>query len=228
MKQFHLFLALYGIFFFMSCGTTQFVSNRQPQEIDKILLLKPLTKISIIGKNNKAVYNDIYSHEMMMDIVESIEKKLPPRIAKQRLVTDDSTQNALDQEIYYLVSRVEQSHTITGIQLSDNMVALLEKNGQNYAIGAFGSGFTREKGGYGKEIAKGIGIGILTLGLVVPVPVKANSTIICFILDKQKRNIAFYQSNIGQDREPINKDVIQAQIEKLLHGYFKPAAHTNY
>lgn len=223
MKKLNLqFVVISLVIFLTSCGTTkQLTSDLKPKEINKILILKPFARIDLIGKDNKSEYSQENSEQVMSSILESVEKHIPARIVRQKLEIDSLEQYAVYKEIYNLAMTVEQNTKIKGITLNDKMIELLEKNNHNYAIGVLNFGFSRSKGNYGKEVAKGIGVGILTLGLYTPVPIKSYSTIICFIIDKKNRNIAFYRKNLGQERDPTKKEVIDSQIGDMLNQYFQ-------
>ena len=81
------------------------------------------------------------------------------------------------------------------------------------------TGFTRIKGNYGGQIAKGIGVGLLTLGMVVPTPIKANSAVHAMIVDAKEDNVAFYQRS-RQEKEPLNEQVLRLQLTEIFKGYF--------
>lgn len=222
MKNYNSFTILTIIVIFLSsCGTTrQLMSNRNPTEINKILILKPYTKIEVINKGNKAEYSPEVSKQVTAYIVESLEKFIPSRIEKYKFEADSLELFELYKEMYTLAIRVEQNRNITGIKLSNKMLTFLEKYNYDYAIGVLDFGFTRAKGNYENQVAKSIGIGILTLGMYAPIPVKSYSTMICFIVDKENKNIAFYRKDLGQEKEPTNKNVIESQISKMLIQYF--------
>jgi hypothetical protein len=217
-----LFTTLLGLLFFASCGTTrQLTSKVQARDIDKILILKPFTKIDIINKGNKAEYSLEHSKKVLNHIQSSLSRYIPQNIKTQELEIDTVSQNHVFQEMYSLVMQVEQKSNIEGIILSDKMIDLIHKDSFNFVLGVLDVGFTRAKGNYGDQVAKGIGIGLLTFGLYVPIPVQSSSTLICFIIDEKNRNIAFYRKSIGQGREPTDKLVIDRQISEILNQYFQ-------
>lgn len=207
------------------CSTQrQLVSDRKPVEIDNMLILKPLTRVEMINKGNRAEYSPELSAEVASTIAAEVDNLLPAHIKRQKLDIDSVGVQELYRELYLIASSVEKSRNVKGTRLSENMVALLDTYGYDYAMGVLNFGFTRAKGNYGKQIAKGVGVGILTLGMVVPVPVKAYSTMICYIIDKPNNNIAFYRKDMAQDREPTDPHGIHDQVGKLLVPYFHASA----
>ncbi|MEN9610330.1 MAG: hypothetical protein RLZZ628_1144 [Bacteroidota bacterium] len=224
MKHFHHW-AILSIFLccLCSCGTTrQLTSNRKLSEIDKVLIFKPFSRIDTISSGNRGAYSEEDSEQVSAYLLESAQKAFPQNIRKEVLQTDSHEWRLIQEQITQLVLQVEEKQKIIDIPLSDKMIDILNKYNYNFALGAFHVGFTRSRRNYAGEIAKSIGIGILTLGLVVPIPIKSSSTLICFLVDKQNKNIAFYRKRMGQDWDPTDKKKIDRQINYLLMPYLQP------
>lgn len=124
----------------------------------------------------------------------------------------------MSKRFFEVINAVERKRKIKGITLNDTLVNYLETNNIKYAILTFQAGFTREQGNYGTQVAKGLGIGILTLGLVVPIPVKSNSTIVCCVLDTRNKNVAFYRKRTAEV-EPLEEKVINRQIRIIIDSW---------
>jgi hypothetical protein len=224
MKHFHHWAILSILLCCLSsCGTTRpLTSNRKRSEIDKVLIFKPFSRIDTISSGNSGAYSEESSQQVSAYLLESAQNAFPSTIQKQVLQTDDHEWMLIHHEINQLVSQVEAKQQIIDIPLSDKMIDILNKYNYNFALGSFHVGFTRSRRNYAIEIAKGIGIGILTLGLVVPTPIKSRSVLICFLVDKQNKNIAFYQKDMGQEWDPTDKKKINKQMTYLLMPYLQP------
>jgi hypothetical protein len=206
-----------------SCGTTrQLSSNRKLSEIDKVLIFKPFSRIDTIASGNQGAYSQEYSEQVSASLLEAVQNAIPNTIQKQVLTLDSLEWLPIHREIYQLVSQVEAKQQITDIPLSDTLLSILNRYNHNFAFGTFHIGFTRNQGNYAGQVAKGIGIGILTLGFVVPVPVKSRSMLICFLMDRQNKNIAFYRKDMGEEKEPTDKKKVQKQVNYLLMPYLQP------
>ena len=217
-----LFVSAIAMPFLTSCGTNrQLTSSRKPRQIDSILIMQPLASIEWLNKNNMPRFDKNVSDKVSLDIFESIEKNLPKRIVKQYLAVDSVELFKLYDEIYALVNQVEYAGNIDNIPLSSGMMEVLTNNNFKYAIGAYCTGFTREKGGYGKEVAKSFAIALLSLGTLVPEPVKNSTTVICFIVDRDKKNITFYRRKGVEGAEPTRKNDLDVLISRMLNPYFQ-------
>lgn len=76
------------------------------------------------------------------------------------------------------------------------------------------------KGNLAGQVAKGVGMGLLTLGMYYQSPISANSTIYTMIVDAKENNIAFYKKSSLNNKKPNNSEVIKKQVEKIFEGYF--------
>ena len=207
--------------FFSSCGINrQLVSSVKPSQIDKILIIKSFAQIDTIGIGNKPAYDKKTSTEVSEDLLSNIGNLLPYRIKKVSPSSDSVETWRFNQEMFKIIANVEQLQKIEGYQISDTLVGLMEKYDCNYAIGAIDVGFSRTKSNYAKQVAKSIGIGLLTLGMVVPISYKSTSSMYCFIVDRKNKNIAFFRRDLGIEKEPTDKMVIFEQVTNMLQPYF--------
>ncbi len=219
--------ALHILVSLSSCGTTQqLVSERRPSEIKEITVVKPITNIEIIESGNRGTYSKMETDNATANIFDALGRTIPTDIKIQNLKMDTTDKVAFQRELHLLVDYVEGQQQIKGITLSPKMLAIMDKYSQDFAIGVLEFGFARAKGNYGKQIAKGVGIGILTLGFYAPIPIKAASTMICLIVDRKNNNVAFYRKNNGQELNPTEKTVIERQLKGLLEPYFKATKPT--
>ncbi len=111
---------------------------------------------------------------------------------------------------------------MVNLQFPHFLINCWKKNNVNYALYVYQSGFTRSKNNYAGQIAKGVLIGVLTLGSFYTVPVKANSLLVCCIIDGKNKNIAFYRKDIKQDLDPVNPNTTNNQIEIIFKKYLYP------
>ncbi len=145
---------------------------------------------------------------------------MPSNIVTSDLVFDtEAEKRAISQQLFEIVPAVESNGGIRVVAIPETVLELLKRKNIKYTLVTFGAGFVRKEGNYGDQIAKGIGIGILTLGMVVPIPYKANSTIVCYIIDTERNEIAFYRKD-REENDPLNSEIILRQLQTIIHGYY--------
>jgi len=222
-------LFLWVVILSASCSSSKFfTSDVKPLEINEMVKVEPLSFISLITKGNMGVYNDSISKIANIALNESLEtfrEKL--RLSSEEIyVTDSLDRIALEHEIDFFIREAERNkkkknHTIEITPLVDS---LLSVSGKRFGLLILQSGFTRAKGNYGGQVAKAIGMGVLT-GLVTGMayyqnPIKSGSTVYVVIVDNQEKNVTFYNKSIMQDREPTEKENITRQLQNVFNKYF--------
>lgn len=204
----------------ISCGTTvPLLSNRKPYEVDTAFVLHLPCQIASITKGNKQEVNELYSDSTFNIRYNVFNNHLLKHITPVTLeFTDAYEQKDMIRSFLEIISTVEQTKTIKDIKLYDTMVRFLERKKIKYMILTFHAGFTREKGNYLGQLAIGTGIKLLTPGFFTPMPVKANSTMVCCILDTENRNIAFYRKRTAEV-EPISEKGINRQLKLIMDSW---------
>ena len=222
-------LFLWVVILSASCSSSKFfTSNVKPIEINEMIKVEPFSFISLIEKGNMGIYNDSISKIAKIALNESLEifrEKL--RLSLEEIyVIDTLAKKELEQEIDFFIREAERNkkkknHTIEITPLVDS---LLSVNDKRFGLFIIQNGFTRAKGNYGGQVAKAIGMGILT-GLATGTayyqnPIKSGSTVYVVIVDNQEKNVAFYNKSIMQDREPTEKENITKQLQNVFEKYF--------
>jgi len=221
MNKNDLFYLLVGALFISSCTTTKPLTSKvQPTEISDIQKFETYSYITLIEGGNRGKLNDTVSKKSKEVFGEALSTFRSIPLTGNILSTDTITQKRIEKEIEYLCISADRQRSISGLKLTPVLDSLLEVVGKRFGLIAVATGFTREKGNYGGQIAKNVAMGILTLGMYYQTPIKANSTIYCMIIDAKDNNIAFFRKSSLQDKEPLDKSVLTKQIQKLFDGYF--------
>ncbi len=207
---------------FSSCATSKMkTSEVQPSEITEMLKFEPFSFISLIEKGNKSTFNDSLSVQTKRILSETLETFEKLRLVNVNNNTNDSLQTKeFEKDVIFLVSSAVSDKNIKNLTIPPQIISLLKENNKRFGLIIVQSGFTRVKNNFGGQVAKGIGLGILTLGMYVQSPIKSNSTIYAIIVDAKNNNIAFYNQSFLQNKEPIEKETIKRQLDAIFQGYF--------
>ncbi len=205
-----------------SCTATKpLTSSVKSTEVTDLKLLEPYSYISMIKKGNRGELDDsisAISKNLIIEIFTTNNQPIP--LSGNIFLSDSSINRELEKEFELLILFADRNRTITNLNITPTLDKVLEANQTRFGLIVVCTGFTRVKGNYGKEIVKGAAIGILTLGMVVPTPVKAYSTLYAMIVDSEKNNVAFYRKSYLQDAEPVDKSILEKQYSKIFEGYF--------
>jgi hypothetical protein len=221
MKPIKLLIVL-GFFMLSSCTTTKtLTSSVKPFEVTDLQQIEPYSYISKIGSGNKRKLNDtasIESRQLLIKIVNELKGQIP--LTGEITVSDTTIKRKLEKEIEFLCISADRLKSITDLKITPIIDSLLDKKGKRFGLITVSVGFTREKGNYGKQVAKGAAMGILTLGMYYQTPIKANSTIYVMIVDAQENNISFFRKSSLQDKEPLDEKILTKQFKDIFDGYF--------
>jgi len=197
----------------------------KPVETTDILKIEPFSYISLIEKGNKSVINDSISNitkKILDESLETFREKLHLSSGEIKL-TDSIERVKLEEEIRDLIISADSKKNVKNVPITPLLDSLLNTNNKRYGLIIVQSGFTRTKGDYRGQIAKGVGLGVLTGVLTgmayYQVPIKAHSTLYAMIYDNQNKNITFYNKS-SQDKEPTPKGNIIKQFNKVFEKYF--------
>ena len=216
---------LLSAFILASCTTMKLLTSTvKPNEITNLQKFETLSFITLIEKGNRGKHNDTLSNkskELFSGVLDSFENRI--HLTGDIYVFDLLTRGKIEKEIEYLCTTADRQKSISKLKLPRTLDSLLETSQNRFGLITVTTGFTRIRGNYGKQIAKGIGLGILTLGMVYSSPIKAHSTVYVAIIDSKDNNIAFFRKSFLQDKEPLNEVVLRKQVQDIFSGYFWPS-----
>jgi hypothetical protein len=94
-------------------------------------------------------------------------------------------------------------------------------NNIEYSAFATHNGFSREHGNCCLQVAKSVLLGIVTLGTIYYVPIKAMSNIDVCIIDGYNNSIIYYNYQYLSDGEPCNENMIHKQVSKAFSKFYQ-------
>lgn len=222
MKLYKLLLTLIGLIILVACNTTKIRTSKvKPAEITDLQQFEPLSYITLIEAGNRGKYNDTISQQaaqLLTKVTNKFRGQL--HITDEITVQDTLLKSKIEKEINYLIIFASTKQGFDSLKITPILDSLLELNGKRFGLVTASSGFTRTKENYIDQKIKSTGIAIGTLGMVVPVTIKANSTIYTLIIDAQQNNVAFFRKTFNQEREPLDEKILTEQLQLLFKGYF--------
>ncbi|MES2774592.1 MAG: hypothetical protein V4722_10430 [Bacteroidota bacterium] len=209
---------------FQRCSTTrQLTSDRKAHEISSLLILQPVAKIGLINKGNKPETNVPFSKKATKEIELQVKNLLPENILVSQLNVDESQDSTIPNAITYIVNEVEKVKTLNRIVVPESLLHFLDSANHDFCLGILEVGFVRSKDNYDKQHDLGNMTQFATLGLYGFVPYKSSSTMVCFIVDRKNRNLAFYRRGTWKETDPTERIVIKAHLDDLISKYFDSA-----
>lgn len=207
-----------------SCSTNKYLtSSVKPEEVSEMAYFEPVSYISLIEKKNNPVPNDSLSSVATFRLDSIINRNTKKfRISKKIVASDSVQEEKLKTEISALIEQAFKTRKPGKVHLTATIDSLLTESGSRFAMATIVSGFDRRKGNYGGQVVKGTAIGILTLGLYAPVPVKSNITIHTVVFDAERNNIAFYRQTPLKEKSPTDPEVLVEEFSWTFEEYLYP------
>jgi hypothetical protein len=217
------FLAI-GLLAFTSCGPTALIGNVAPTQVKDMVCFLPASSIGVIEKGDKALYDARLSDMAMNNFVAFTKKENCKKwlhLSNDTLAIDSTLHNAVYDEQFRMLAAVTRSQSVQNVNITPLIDSLLEKSGKRYGLIYYQNGFTRTKGNRSAKTAESLGIGLLTLGMAIPISYPAGSTMHCIIVDAQTNKVVFYHFSTQTDQEPYAQTTIEWHLVKIFNSFFK-------
>ena len=205
---------------FSSCSTQGFISSVTRNDIQQMTQFEMLANVGTIESGNKIVYNDSLTEisKALFATELNNDKTLP--ISEVFLTEDSIINNKIQYEIYFIMTCLERNIKPKDIPVPPTVDSILCSRNERFGVLAYNWGFTRSTGNYAGQIAKGIAIGILTMGSYYTVPYKDVTRNGIIIVDSKNHNLA-YVTTIARESSPLEAKTYQKQLKDLLKKYKK-------
>ncbi len=203
------------------CATNKYLSTEtKPSELTDIAYFEPISYIDYIEKGNEMVRDEDASKETTRLVeVEFDRHKGLTKVTEKIEIEDSLLKNRIEEDIYYLIGQANNKKSVKGLAITPLLDSVMESQGKRFAIGIVSSGFRRSKKNYKGQIAKGVGVGILSLGMAVPTPIKHRTVMFSIIMDSEKNEVCFYKNTLPVESDPNVPVTIKKQIDNLYYNY---------
>lgn len=184
-----------------------------------IVLFDPVSRIEVIGKDNLNANSETASAEAQNPLKEKIcTYDTGLGIDALHVSEDLKEAYAIQDDIIALADWYINTNgeDLSYIEIPPTIDSIIESSGRRYGMIIYSEGFSRTGGNYALEIAKTVGIGILT-GYVT-VPFKNSSSIYLMILDSKTDRIAFNRCTFGE-YNPLSGKHIEKQFKRLFKDF---------
>ncbi len=215
-------LFLLGMLLLTSCASTLLTSkNVLSSEVQNIGYVEPISFISLIQKSNQTKPNDSLSLISTKVLDSIIRSSSQPKISKQLTFTDLKLKNRLENDLLKTMTEIRKSKKLDHIKTTPLMDSVAKSENQRFVLFTVNAGFARRKNNYGNQVLKGIGVGILTMGMYAPVPVKANTSTYAMIYDAQNSSVVFFNYFPLIEKSPVDRKNLNYIYSKLFETYYQ-------
>lgn len=204
-----------------SCGTAGKLNDPAfiGQLKHNIVLFDPVSRIEVIGKDNLNTRSETASADaqnLLKDMVCTYDTGL--EIDAIHVSEDLKEAYEIQDDIVALGDWYinTEGYDLSYIDIPRTLDSIIEASGRRYGLVLYSEGFSRTGGNYALEIAKTVGLGLLTG--YVSVPYKNSSAIYLLILDSKTDRIAYYR-HTGGEYNPLSTKHIKKQFKRLFKDF---------
>ena len=215
-------IVLLIILFICSCSVNRSLKTSTPtSEILSLSYFEPIAFINYVEKGNKSVPSDSLSAITKHKLDSLMHKhKNRLRLSNELTFENEISKSIFNSETGRLAEAITRQRSLNGIKITPVIDSVMEKNNTRFAVSVVAVGFGRRKGNYGGQVAKGIGVGILTLGMVTPVPIRSSLNLYGFIFDSKKDEVTYYNRQIpNKEVSPTDSESMEKLLLELFNGY---------
>lgn len=193
----------------------------RPEAIIELTYASPVARIATIEHGNQPAPSQEASAESARLMRQLLAEHHAELRLQNELVIPDSLQQSAKREIYWAVEGINKRQRLDTSAHLPVLDALLTSQHQRYLLVTATQGFTRTALNYSQQMAKTIGVGLLTLGTMVPIALKSRSDVCLFIYDRQQQLIVYYNHTPDKaEHEPLDKAGLEFQLRTMLKRDF--------
>lgn len=205
---------------FTSCVTQGFVSNVTRADIQQLSQFEILANVGEIEKGNKITHNDSLTQVAQGLFTTELAKEKALPVTETIDIKDSTVYNKVQYEIFVLMNCLERNMKPKDLPVPPTIDSILCARNQRFGMLVYDWGFVRSTGNYAGQVAKGIAIGILTMGSYYTVPYKDMTRSGILIYDTKNHNFA-YVSTTAAESSPLEGKTYQKLVKDLLKKYKK-------
>lgn len=214
----YLFLSALICLLTMATGFGQRASSGfRPADISEMVFLQPAGIVGVIAQGNQSIPDPNAS----ADASEALRQALLRHDELLHLKAQLAIKDSLGQQAVLRLT-VQASRELAGfrqrpVPLSAPWLdSLLLRQRQRYCLFSFVQGYTRTASNNRGRVAKDLSIGLLSMGLVVPVSHQAATRVGVFIYDAEQHAVVYAKASILVEKDPLAGVVIDRVLTDLL------------
>lgn len=158
----------------------------RPADISEMVSLPPIGMVGSISQGNRATPDPDASADASEALRQALfrhDEKL--HLTKQLVIKDSAMQRAVASLTIRAVSTLESYRKRPLPMPPPWLDTLLAAQKQRYCLLSYAQGYTRNANNYRGRIAKDLGIGLLTMGMLVPISYQSYTRVGVFIYDAE-------------------------------------------
>jgi hypothetical protein len=213
----HLFLPLLGLLVAATGFVQRLAGGFRPADITEMVFVQPAAAVGIIAQGNQNTPNPDASADASEALRQALLRHDEKLHLKSQLPTKDSLLQRAVLRFTFQASRELAGSRKRPLPVSAPWLdSLLTTQKQRYCLFSFVQGYTRTASNNRGRMAKDLGIGLLSMGMVMPVSYQAFTKVGVFIYDAEQHAVVYHKVSIPAEKDPLAGIVIDRELTDLL------------
>ena len=200
---------------FTQAPLTFFRSNTKA---NKLLLLPPTTRISVIRKGSIDRLDSELTQETFNHILAQLPKSFPDSVSATLFHPDSIVKAKLSNFVNRFNRKIRKERQIKKYTLPDSILVLFDTSKVNYVFCTYNIGFKRTRTNLVNTHLTMEVTDLLFGGNALPL--ESATLVSCFIIDLKEKNILFFERDTWQNRDPTDMEVIKLMLDRIIEHYF--------
>ena len=194
----------------------------RPADIAEMVFSFPAAAVGLIEQGKHVAYSPDASADAADALRQALlrhDEKL--HLTKSLTVADSALRSVIPGLILRQGIALQRPHRLPLALAAPWLDTLLTHQKQRYCLLSWVQGYTRTAANYRGRLAKDLGIGLLSLGTVVPISRQAATQVGVFIYDAQQHAVVYDKTSFIAEQDPLAGVVIDRELTDLLAKDFR-------
>ena len=217
MKRLSLFVLLAVALSAASCANVYEASSEQPEPVNDILLLEPVSVIQFMTDEELVVIDDDLSRESS-EMIGNFIMSQPGywHVTDDAILLGRATEDLVG---FYNIIRPIRKKLVPSLSIPDSINEIIKTSGHRYGMAIVSGGFTRSRRNYTREVVRDVAVAILSLGSVIPVTYKNMFDSAIIIFDSQTNSVVYFRQLDPMNFDSLNQPRVYNYLSRLISRY---------
>ena len=217
MKRLSLFVLLAVALSAASCANVYEASSEQPEPVNDILLLEPVSVIQFMTDEELVVIDDDLSRESS-EMIGNFIMSQPGywHVTDDAILLGRATEDLVG---FYNIIRPLRKKLVPTLGIPDSINDIIKASGHRYGMAIVSGGFTRSRRNYTREVVRDVAVAILSLGSVIPVTYKNMFDSAIIIFDSQTNSVVYFRQLDPMNFDSLNQPRVYNYLSRLISRY---------
>lgn len=218
MKKYKFPFIIIILLFATSCTSVRYSANFQRANVTSLGYTSPCINLYLISEGNVAEYSKNNSDSLQYKINNYLEYYKTTFKLFYIKSSKESEQN-IRKSVFEICNLLYKNRRPDTIKLNNILLNQIDSCKERYIIFSAVNGYSRTKKNMINQEIQSAAIGILTLGMMIPLTNEGSSNLTIFVVDKESKKIVFTNRNYVKDKSPFF--IATHQYQKLLRDFWE-------